>query len=151
MSTEKKTTGCLDEVLKSVRPEKISRYLDENADSLACDDRPFYVYMKKVLKDKGIELLQVYINAGFSQSFGGKLFRGEKKISNRDMAIRLCLAGKFNLDETNRTLKLCGYSPLYSKVKRDAVLIVAVNTGTFDIGEVNCLLRQNGFEELLNS
>ena len=34
---------------------------------------------------------------------------------------------KFNLLETNRTLKLCGMAPLYAKNKRDAIIIIAGN------------------------
>lgn len=151
MNQEKKTTKSLDEILKSVKPDSIGTYLNENAGSLAEDERPYYVYMKEVLKRKGITQSRVYMDAGFTQSFGGKIFRGEKKMSNRDMVVRLCLAGHFNLEETNKTLKLCGYSPLYSIIRRDAVLIVAVNTRIYDIESVNDLLARNGFSILENT
>ncbi len=151
MTGEKKTTDNLDEILKSLKPEKIGSYLNENSDILVQDKRPFYIYMKEVLKSKGITQTRLYIDAGFTQSFGGKIFRGEKRMSNRDMALRLCLAGHFDLDETNHILKLCGYSPLYSKMRRDAVLIVAVNTGIYSIENVNRLLKEYGFDELANT
>ena len=41
-----------------------------------------------------------------STSYGSKIVTMEKHTKDRDLIIRLCLAGHFNWDETNRALKL---------------------------------------------
>ena len=64
------------------------------------------------------------------------------------MIIRLCLAGHFNWDETNRALKLYGLSELYAKDPRDACIIVAVNNRIFDMYEIDEMLIRQGLRKL---
>jgi hypothetical protein len=72
----------------------------------------------------------------------------EKHTKDRDLIIRLCLAGHFNWDETNRALKLYGLSELYAKDPRDACIIVAVNNRIFDLYEIDEVLIRQGFKKL---
>lgn len=80
-----------------------------------------------LLHEKNIKLKDVYSFAGVTESYGSKIVTMEKHTKDRDLIIRLCLAGHFNWDETNRALKLYGLSELYAKDPRDACIIVAVN------------------------
>ena len=82
------------------------------------------------------------------ERYGYKIIAGDKHTIKRDVIIRLAIASKFNLKETNRALKLYGFNELYSKIARDAVLIVAINSCIYNIDQVNELLRKNGLEEL---
>ena len=68
--------------------------------------------------------------------------------SDRDLIIRLCLAGHFNWDETNRALKLYGLSELYAKDPRDACIIVAINNRIFDMYEIDEMLTEQGLDKL---
>ena len=72
----------------------------------------------------------------------------EKHTKDRDLIIRLCLAGHFNWDETNRALKLYGMSELYAKDPRDACIIVAINNRIFDQYEVDDLLEKQGMKKI---
>ena len=143
-----KTTESLNKVLKQTKPEKISEYLEKNASSMVEGSKPFYDYMTRILKKKGLKQQEVFINADISDRYGYKLIQEEKHTRQRDTIIRLCLAGKFTLLEAQRALKIYGMPSLYAKIPRDAVLIIAFNTGIYEISSVNSLLSENGLETL---
>ena len=118
--------------LDGIKLEDISKFLDENRAELKDDCKAFYYHMKNTIEKKGLFLKDVYMSAGVSESYGGKIITMEKHTKNRDLIIRLCLAGHFNLMETNRALKLYGMSELYPKISRDACIIVAINNHKYD-------------------
>ena len=143
-----KPTEELDELLKSAKPKDIDRYLKDNKKYMADDDKSFYYYYKDVIDEKNIKLKDVYSFAGFTESYGGQIIRMEKATKSRDTILRLCIAGHFNLIETNRALKLYGMNELYSKDSRDACIIVAINNRIFDFSKINDMLEERGLEEL---
>ena len=58
------------------------------------------------------------------------------------------MAGRFNWKQTDRALKLYGFSELYAKNKRDACIIVALNNRMFDLYKVNDMLEEQGLKPL---
>lgn len=140
----KKTTGTLTNILKRTKPEKVEEYLEENANELFSGEKPFSVYMRNMIREKGIRLLDVFLRADISEGYGYKLISGEKHTRQRDVILKLCLGAGFTLEEAQRALKIYGMSPLYARLSRDAVLISAVSSGVTDIAEVNRLLARNG-------
>ena len=145
---EKKKTEELDQILGSMNPDKIREYLDENADSIYTADKAFTMYMREMFRQKGYSQQEVFIRADMPERYGYKIVSDEKHTKVRDVILKLCLASQFDLTETNRALKLYGMSELYSKIPRDAAIIVALNSRMGNIDEVNGLLKANGFEEL---
>lgn len=145
---EKIATEELDSLLEQVKPNRLESYLKDNKEYMADEDRAFYYYMKEVLSRKNIKMKDVYLYAGVSESYGGKIITMESHTSNRDLIIRFCAAGHFNWNETNRALKLYGFSELYSKNARDACIIVAINNRIFDVYEIDEMLLAQGFEKL---
>ena len=143
-----KPTDELDKILEGTRPGQLDRYLRDNRSYMADDSKAFYYYMKNVLAEKTIKLKDVYIAADFSESYGSKIIRMEKHTKNRDVIIRLCMAGRFNWKQTDRALKLYGFSELYAKNKRDACIIVALNNRMFDLYKVNDMLEEQGLPPL---
>ncbi|MCR5691590.1 MAG: hypothetical protein K6G62_05165 [Eubacterium sp.] len=143
-----KATKELEELLEDMKPEEIGTYLKTNQSYLADAKKSFYYYMKDVLESKSILLKDVYVAAGVSESYGGKILSMEKHTKNRDLILRLCIGGHFLLDEINRALKLYGMSPLYAKDPRDACLIVAINNRKYELFEIDDLLESQGFEKL---
>ncbi len=146
---EQKPTDELNTLLENMKPGEITGYLKDNSRYMADEKKAFYYYMKDVLAEKRIKLKDVYSFAGFSESYGSKLVTMEKHTKCRDKIIRLCLAGHFSLLETNRALKLYGMTELYAKDRRDACLIVAINNRIFDLGRIDDLLIEQGFEKLV--
>jgi len=147
-AADKTTTDALDAILKSGREAALDDMLESEDEKLIRSENSFGGYMRGVLKQKGIRLQDLFIAADISEGYGYKLISGEKHTVRRDAVIRLCLAGRFTLKEADRALKLYGMSPLYSRVPRDAALIIAFNKGVYEISEVDALLARHGMEPL---
>ncbi len=145
---QNKPTDELDNLLENMKPEDIDTYLKENEKYMADSKKAFYYYFKNVLDEKNIKLKDVYSFAGLSESYGSKLITMEKNTKNRDVIIRLCIAGHFNLKEINRVLKLYGMSELYAKDSRDAVIIVAINNRIYNMSDIDEMLVQRGLQKL---
>lgn len=145
---QEKPTNELDEMLGGMKPEELSGFYKDNNKYLADEKKAFYYYFKDVIETKNIFLKDIYSFAGISESWGGKIITMERHTINRDLIIRLCIAGHFSLEEMNRALKLYGMTSLYAKDKRDACLIVAVNNRIYDLSDIDELLQKQGFEKL---
>ena len=145
---QKKSTDELNDLLENMKPDQIDSYLKDNSKYMADGKKAFYYYMKDVLDEKNIRLKDVYSFAGVTESYGSKIVTMEKHTKDRDLIIRLCLAGHFNWDETNRALKLYGLSELYAKDSRDACLIVAINNRIFDMYEIDEMLLKQGLKKI---
>lgn len=143
-----KTTNTLNSILTETKPEQLADYLKENETSLLTSDFPFAEYMRLHIRQKGMQQQEVFINADMSEGYGYKIISGEKHTRQRDTILRLCFGAHFDLEETQRALKIYGMSPLYSRMPRDAVLMVAFNNRIHDILEVNALLKQNKMASL---
>lgn len=143
-----KSTNNLTSILKSTEPENISSFLEEYSSELLPEEKPFSSYMKQILKEKGIRQQTVFLNADISEGYGYKILSEEKHTKQRDLILRLCFAGHFSLEETQRALKIYGMSPLYVRVERDALMILAFDKGIYNISDVNVLLQKNGQREL---
>ena len=141
-------TDELNSQLKGVKPSQMSEYLKDNKNQLATDEKAFYYYMRSVLDEKRIKLKDVYSFAGVTESYGSKILTMEKHTKDRDLIIRFCLAGHFNLVEFNRALKLYGMKELYAKDPRDACLIVAINNSMYYLDEVDDFLEKHGMNRI---
>ena len=147
---QKKSTNELNDLLENMKPDQLDTYFKDNSRYMADEKKAFYYYMKDVLDEKNIKLKDVYSFAGVTESYGSKIVTMEKHTKDRDLIIRLCLAGHFSWDETNRALKLYGLSELYAKDPRDACIIVAVNNRIFDMYEIDEMLIRQGLKKLTN-
>lgn len=145
---EVKTTGTLTSILRAAKPEDISKYLQDNEASLVCEDRPFAYYMRSTLREKGLRQQDVFLAADIPEGYGYKLVSEEKRTRQRDVIVRLCLAGHFSLEEAQKALKLYQMATLYAKVPRDAVLIIALNKEIYSVDDVNELLAKNHMDPL---
>ena len=145
---QQKPTDELNNLLENMKPNQLNEYLKNNSKYMADEKKAFYYYMKDVLDEKNIKLKDVYSFAGVSESYGSKIVTMEKHTKDRDLIIRLCLAGRFNWDETNRALKLYGLTELYAKDPRDACIIVAINNRIFDQYEIDEMLLKQGLKKI---
>lgn len=107
-------------------------------------------YFRDVLLTKSITQQTVFLNADIGEKYGYKLISGEKHTKQRDVIIRLCFAGEFTFDETQRALRLYSMSPLYARIKRDALLITAFNKHIGNIIDLNQFLKEQGEAPLRN-
>lgn len=143
-----KPTYELQEQLDKMRPEDLPNYFKNNKKDIRDDGKAFSYFMKDTIKDKDFFLKDVYSSAGLSETYGSKIISQEKHTKKRDHIIRLCVAGHFNLVETNRALKLYGMNELYPKNSRDACIIVAINNRIFNLAKIDDSLEEQGLEKL---
>ena len=148
MKEDGHTTEELDQVLNRCRPEDLPGYLEENPDRLYEGGRTFTEYMRTHLRSHELTQQEVFLSADIPERYGYKLISGEKHTRQRDIILRICLAAHFTLNEAQTALKLYGMAPLYSRIPRDAAMIIAFNTGMYDPYEVNRLLEDNHLELL---
>ena len=145
----KKTTKELEGILLNAHSANVEQIFTENNYSFV--NKTFSDYFKDLLSQNKISQQKVFIDADISEKYGYKLISGEKHTNQRDTILRLCYAGKLNVEETNRSLILYGMSPLYARNKRDALLIIAFNDRVGDILDLNEYLIKNREKPLKNS
>ena len=104
-------------------------------------------YLAILLEEKSLKQPEVIKAAGVNPTYGYEIFTGRKTSPARDIVLQLALAMKCNLEDTNRLLKLSNNSELYSKCRRDVILIYCV-AHKFSIVETNIELHRFG-EKLL--
>ena len=111
-------------------------------------ERPFTAYMLDYLKERGLVRQRVFEKAGLSTGYGYKILYGEKKTSNRDLILGLCLAAEMSLPQTQTALMLAGFSPLQENQLRDATITACITNHLFDIRAVNDHLETSHIQRL---
>ena len=139
-----KTTYELDKILSSVEPEHFNRYRnEEDTDSQMSVSEFFNWY----IGSHGLQLSDVIRQSDIPYG----ILNGNRANPSRDRVIALCIACHMNLTDTNRALKTAGLSPLYSKVSRDAAIIIMINKCEYDIGIINEFLYGHNLNILSTS
>lgn len=143
-----KPTYELDKILSSVEPEHFNRYRnEENTDSQMTISEFFNSY----IGHNGLELSNVIKHSDIPSGYAYGILNGNRANPSRDRVIALCIACHMNLTDTNRALKIAGLSPLYSKVSRDAAIIIMINQGESDIHVINEFLYTHKLDILSTS
>lgn len=142
------TTDKLTEILRNSRPEGIDSIFAKYWAEITQDEKPFAAYMRTLLKAKGTKQAEAFIRADIPEHYGYWLISEERHTRQRDVILRLCFGGGLTLDETQKALKLYGLAPLYPKIARDAVLMVALNSSLHDVHDVDSLLKKHGMKLL---
>lgn len=142
MSDKEKST---DELMNEIKQtHEIKKYIEKNDSEFVSE--PLHDILNRLLKEKNIKKSEVVARSSLNRIYGYQIFSG-KRIPSRDKLIALCFGFKFDLEETDKLLRAAGYSPLYARNKRDALIIFAINSNK-SIFVVNELLFENGFDIL---
>ena len=132
-----------------LRIEELETFLEKHAAELITERRPFAAYMRGKLREKGLLQQDVFLAADLSENFGYKLIAEEKHTRQRDVILRLCLAGRFRPEEVQEALLRYGMAPLWWRFPRDAILLAAFASEIYDLQAVNRLLERHGQKPLL--
>ena len=135
--------------LAALRPEDLAGFLSRSADDLIRSEHPFADYMREKFREKGILQQDVFLAADLPERYGYKLVSMQKHTTQRDTILRLCLAARFDLHETDEALILYGMAPLYARIPRDTAFIVAIQNQVYDIHDVDAILRENALPPFL--
>ena len=115
------TEELLDELLEA---PSIDSYLDVHAPGT----RSLSAYLNELLVAKRLKRSQVVHMANLNETFGYQIFTGARNPS-RDKVLQIAFAMALTLRETNRALEAAGVSSLYSKDRRDAIIIFGLDRG----------------------
>ena len=147
----KKSTDELESILERTSTTNIEAYLAQNAESLLSAEKPFSAYMHEMLRKYGKTQQEVFLQADVPERFGYKIISEDKHTKQRDTILRICYATGMTLEETQKALTLYGMAPLYARISRDAVLMVAFNQHKGNILDVNALLSSHKLPTLKTS
>ena len=155
MANNKLKTEELDKVLDSVSSEEqLQEYLDRYTNK---DGYGFCQYFNEYLAEHDIVHAQVIADCNLDKDYATQITNGTKRNPGRDKALALCIAAGMKKDEINRAMKLLKVSPLYSRNKRDSVLLMHINKGirkviyiNLELDRASCLHRFKDVYEALH-
>ena len=135
-----KKTEALDNILKSATLkdfEKIAKNeIQEGVPSLSA-------YLENYLAAHSLDKSTVIKDSLMDRYYAYGIINGNSRNPTRDRVIALCLAMHMTLDEAQRALRLAKLGALYSKNSRDAIIIIAFNSGTYNVLELNDFLYEH--------
>jgi hypothetical protein len=131
----KNTDELLNEIKKS---KEIKTFLSENDQYISNYTLP--LYLDKLITDKNLTKKEVIKNSELNYTYAYQMINGSRKPS-KEKLIQLCFGLNATSDEANRILLLADAGGLYSKNRRDCVLIFALDRG-LSLAETNELLYE---------
>lgn len=134
----KKTQDLL-EILKGVAQP--GDYIEREEDNLI--KMELHEYLQNLLNNKGISRGQLIKNSGLDRTYTYQILSGGKKPS-RDKVLAICFTLKLSFEEIQNLLKATGYPILYARIKRDSIIIFALQHN-ITLTDTNELLFDSGY------
>jgi hypothetical protein len=119
---ENKTTDELTNQLKEAT--NIESYMDDNKSEFLSDT--VSGVLNKLLIKKDLKKSEVVKGSNLHRSYVYEIFNGDK-IPSRDKIIAIAFGMQLALEETQQLLKRCGHRELYSRDRRDSIIMFAIN------------------------
>ena len=136
------------QLVKHGRSEEIQFYFRDLQEKEYSGD--FTAFMDEMVREHRIRRKDIAIRSGLSQDYTYKLLRGDKKTTERDYILAMCIAAGMNIAQVQHALKIYGMPVLNSRDMRSHVIILAIQEG-YDIDQLNALLEKSGFHLLRTS
>lgn len=108
---------------KLCKTKMLSAFLQQNETHL--ERESFQDCLKKRCAEKNEIAEHVIERAQIDRTYGHQLFNGTRNPS-RDKVLQLAVGLGLSVDETQNLLRAASKSPLYPRIRRDAVLIFAL-------------------------
>ncbi len=114
-----------DELMESLSDENCSLddYFSDNDDSFVNED--IKEFWENLIAKNGRSKSNIINKADFSYCYFYDIING-RKMPTKDKVVRLSLAMRLTLEECQKALKISGRSALYPRVRRDSILIYAL-------------------------
>lgn len=137
----KKSTAELMDELKR-KDISLEEYLKSNSESIEIAN--LKEHWHNLIEKSKLSSFDIINRSEFAYAYYYEVIGG-KKIPSRDKIIRLMLAMHLELEDCQKTLKLCGLSELYPRIKRDIIIIYAVvnKLTVFELNELLKLQKEN--------
>ena len=136
-----------DELLKELgNTSDINQYLSTNRDELI--EQNVAKYLNELLEKKeNLTKSKIIKSTSLSESYIYDIFRGEKSNPSRNKLLQIAFAMSLDLETTQKLLKIAKVGILYPRIKRDNIIIFALNKN-LDFFECENLLEQAEVEGL---
>ena len=136
-----------DELLKELdNTSDINQYLSTNRDELI--EQNVAKYLNELLEKKeNLTKSKIIKSTSLSESYIYDIFRGEKSNPSRNKLLQIAFAMSLDLETTQKLLKIAKVGILYPRIKRDSIIIFALNKN-LDFFECENLLEQAEVEVL---
>lgn len=136
-----------DELLKELgNTSDINQYLSTNRDELI--EQNVAKYLNELLEKKeNLTKSKIIKSTSLSESYIYDIFRGEKSNPSRNKLLQIAFAMSLDLETTQKLLKIAKVGALYPRIKRDSIIIFALNKN-LDFFECENLLEQAEVEGL---
>ena len=132
-------TKQTDELLKELdNTSDINQYLSTNRDELI--EQNVAKYLNELLEER-----DNLTSTSLSESYVYEIFRGEKCNPSRNKLLQIAFAMNLDLDSTQKLLKIANVGILYPRIKRDSIIIFALNK-KLDFFECEDLLEKGEVE-----
>ena len=147
MKMDRKTTNELHQILKQIKSgEELENYIKNELPPQ--DSMTFHAYYNSYLEQCHLEKAKVIQISGISRTYAYQILQGEKNPS-RNKILALTLAAGMDLKKINHSLKLAGMNELYGKVRKDAIILFALDK-KLNLAEINELLYEMNEEPLIS-
>ena len=117
-----KNTDTLQQQLMSTN--NLDRFLTENDASFR--DVPLQEAIQRIFDEKGMSKAQLAKQSGISEVYLHQLFSG-RRFPSRSRLLCLCFGLGATVDEAQSLLQQARHAPLYSRDRRDAIIIFALS------------------------
>lgn len=136
----KNTSELMKELMKA--EISIDEYLEKNPDIISNAD--IKRHWHSLIEKSQLSSFDIINRSEFAYAYYYEVI-GDKKIPSRDKVIRLILAMHLDLDDCQKTLRICGLSELYPRFRRDSIIIYAVAHGltVYELNELLILQKEN--------
>lgn len=138
---KKSTTDLLNELNQT---SHIDQYLKENGEYII--DQSLSKYLCDIIEAKNLSKSDIIKKSDINEIYGYQIFSG-KRTPSRNKLLCICIGADFTLEETNETLKVAGFSPLFPKIKRDSIIIFGIQN-RHQIWEINESLYNHQLQTL---
>lgn len=130
---DKSTEELTNELTNS---DNINEYVNDNKSELI--NIALSQYLENLLISKNLTKSTVIAKSNLSRTYAYQIFDG-KKNPTRDKLVALCFGFQLSADETQRVLKIAKLPILYPRLKRDSLILFALQK-QYTIIECNNLL-----------
>ena len=104
----------------------------------------FPTFIDTMIREHKIKRKNIAIRSGMSQDYTYKLLRGDKKTTERDYILAICIAIGMNLAQVQHALRIYGMPVLSKADLRSHIISLGISEGK-DIDEINDWLEKSGF------
>ena len=109
-------------------------------------DQSISKYLCDIIESKNLSKSDIIKKSDINEIYGYQIFSG-KRTPSRNKLLCICIGADFSLEETNETLKVAGFSPLFPKIKRDSIIIFGIQN-QHQIWEINESLYNHQLQTL---